>query len=151
MKTTLIIVLSIAVIGMGTFLFLSNKNGPTPQRPSNGDVTVNQPRGTQTIDTQNVDADQQSGGVDTFNNNGNGNVVIESRNDNTRCKNNSQKNYGQLSYQGNTGPMCKKPASVSPRIKREKCQRKGLTIHQNLCVMEWVSVGEYWRVRILKD
>ena len=115
---------------------------------TSGGTTVNQPAGDQNIENQSIDATSQNGGVDTLNNTGSGNVVVEASDVNKTCKNNQQKNFGQLDYQGNIGPMCKRTTSV--KIKRKKCEKKGVTIQNNLCVMEWQSKFKTWRVRIIK-
>ena len=64
------------------------------------------------------------------------------------CPKDVQKDYGLFEYRGHKGPLCK-PA-IATKISEKKCASKGLTNTQNLCVMEWVSKGGYFRVRVLK-
>jgi len=142
MNKIITLILAFAVIGLAAYLILGKPSGT-----SNG-TTVNQTEGNQLIENQNVDATNQNGGVDTLNNTGSGDVIVEASNVNSTCKNNRQKNYGQLNYQGNTGPMCK--SSTATKIKRKNCDKKKVTIHNNLCVMEWESKFKTWRVRIIK-
>ncbi len=99
--------------------------------------------------TQNIDAGTQSGGVETFQNTGTiENLNVESNGGGHGCKKNVHKNYGILDFNGKKGPMCKK--LITTKIKRKKCEKKGVTIKDNLCVMEWETRGGYWRVRLLK-
>jgi len=170
MKVLIIIILSIIIIGGGAFFLLSNGDDRQPTN-NNGDVVVNNGppvidtqhvdanqqsggvsvnSGSPVIGTQHIDADQQSGGVDTITTHGDANIIVESEAVNKLCKP-SHSNKGMLKADGYNGPLCKKPAAISRKIKREKCVKKGKFIHQNMCVMEWVQAHQYWRVRLLKD
>lgn len=134
-KTGMIIVLSLTIIALGFFLFKQNSDDDGVSITGSG--------------TQNIDASQQGGGVKNLYTSGNETINIESEGGTHGCKNNVYKNYGTFKHGKNKGPLCKKP--ISTKIKKEKCKEKGITIHQNLCVMEWETNGGYFRVRLLKN